>query len=237
MAGLTLPDQTINSIFLKNGTFLFFFKIFLCGPFFLSLSWTCHSIAPVSHFRFLGHEASGILAPLPETKPAPHALGHQASPWGHSATEYLFSFWREYHVREHHWCFKSVKELPAHWWEKKSWLPEWSSPTPLCQCGSPTVPLGDISSFSGLPSWILRFLVSAVSVILVKRVKWAKVSFLDHKFGGVWEDRNRNDLLIETSRHSLTMSSLVVNERVSKAVKPSQWKFHKGWASAALRDN
>ena len=54
------------------------------------------------------------------------------------------------------------------------------------------------------------------------------MSFLDHKFGGVWEDRNRNDLLIETSRHSLTMSSLVVNERVSKAVKPSQWKFHKG---------
>ena len=40
------------------------------------------------------------------------------------------------------------------------------------------------------------------------------MSFLDHKFGGVWEDRNRNDLLIETSRHSLTMSSLVVNEPV-----------------------
>lgn len=39
------------------------------------------------------------------------------------------------------------------------------------------------------------------------------MSFLDHKFAGVWEDRNTNDLLLETSRHSLTMSSLVVNDR------------------------
>lgn len=63
------------------------------------------------------------------------------------------------------------------------------------------------------------------------------MSFLDHKFAGVWEDRNTNDLLIETSRHSLTMSSLVVNELVSKAAKPSQWKVHKGCVSAALRGN
>ena len=33
------------------------------------------------------------------------------------------------------------------------------------------------------------------------------------------------------------MLSLVVNELVSKAAKPSQWKVHKGCVSAALRGN